>query len=283
MSDMSTTKKLLGLLSEKHPAEQWAFFPELGNASGYLSDRRIDAFAIQLWSSASKHATGWSIAYEIKIARSDFMNEIKDPEKRKKFVDMSNEFYYVTPPGLLNPSEIPEECGLIEGTTSLKVKKIAQQRSNIMYSPEFFSSLCEREDKRDPQHYKAFKYVGNEVSLTDLRNIFRDEKEKLLNDAKRLVRDEIFNECQNRFHRQMYEQLSLLLRQGFNIEKPYYGFTIKKDSSMSEKDKIIENLFHELIENIQKAKNGLLHEENLSKKSEIRQHLGVALKLVDAL
>jgi hypothetical protein len=39
---------------------------------------------------------------------------MKQPLKRRIGLRYSNEFYFVTPAGLLNTSEIPIECGLVE-------------------------------------------------------------------------------------------------------------------------------------------------------------------------
>ena len=39
---------------------------------------------------------------------------MKQPLKRRIGLRYSNEFYFVTPGGLLNTSEIPIECGLVE-------------------------------------------------------------------------------------------------------------------------------------------------------------------------
>jgi hypothetical protein len=54
------------------------------------------------------------VCYEIKTSRADFLCELKHPLKRRIGLRYSNEFYFVTPSGLLDISEIPVECGLIE-------------------------------------------------------------------------------------------------------------------------------------------------------------------------
>jgi hypothetical protein len=45
---------------------------------------------------------------------ADFLCEIKQPLKRRIGLRYSNEFYFVTPAGLLKTSELPIECGLVE-------------------------------------------------------------------------------------------------------------------------------------------------------------------------
>lgn len=54
------------------------------------------------------------VCYEVKVSRADFLCEMKQPLKRRIGLRYSNEFYFVTPAGLLNTSEIPIECGLVE-------------------------------------------------------------------------------------------------------------------------------------------------------------------------
>ena len=90
----------------------WAFFAELRIGTGYgrEAEQRIDAWAIALWPSADFNR----VAYEVKISRSDFLVEIKKPQKRRRAMMFSNQFYFATPIGLLKESEIPPECGLVE-------------------------------------------------------------------------------------------------------------------------------------------------------------------------
>ena len=54
------------------------------------------------------------ICYEIKMSRGDFRTELKNPLKRRIGMRFSNEFYFVTPAGMLDVHEVPPHCGLIE-------------------------------------------------------------------------------------------------------------------------------------------------------------------------
>lgn len=90
--------------------DQWIYLEELANATGSMATGRIDAWAMNLWPSKKLER----LAFEIKISRSDFLREIKQPSKRKAGLLASNEFYFVTPSGLLKKEEIPVECGLME-------------------------------------------------------------------------------------------------------------------------------------------------------------------------
>jgi hypothetical protein len=87
-------------------------FAELRVGTGYGKDaeQRIDFWVMDLMPSQSCRR----IAIEIKVSRSDFLNEIKHPTKRRRALLLSNEFYFATPPGLVKIEELPPECGLVE-------------------------------------------------------------------------------------------------------------------------------------------------------------------------
>ena len=53
-------------------------------------------------------------AVEVKVSRSDWLSELKDPMKRAPIVAISARFYFASPAGMTLPAELPEGCGLIE-------------------------------------------------------------------------------------------------------------------------------------------------------------------------
>lgn len=89
--------------------------------------QRIDLFAIYCWSEKRYQR----VAVEVKTSRPDFLSEIRRPSKRQRALDLSHEFYFATPKGLVAPHEIPAECGLIEvqpnGRTRVVVKAPLRQ------------------------------------------------------------------------------------------------------------------------------------------------------------
>ncbi len=142
---------IVNALAKRHGinGREWAFFPELRAGTGYKSYRkkdnpqqRFDAWAINLYPSM-KHLT---IAYEIKVSRSDFLHELKHPNKRVQAMEHSNEFYFVVPKGLVTVAEVPEDCGLIEvneqGIT--RVVKKAIRRTEVKLTWNFLASIARR-------------------------------------------------------------------------------------------------------------------------------------------
>lgn len=137
-------------------ADKWAYFEELRVGTGYGRgvEQRIDAWAMHLWPSESMVR----IAYEVKVSRADFLNELKNPLKRRKALLFSNMFFFVTPPGLVKPEEVPLECGLEEVHTSpgeteqrLKIIVPAPWRDNPPPPWSLFAAVARRIAREERQ------------------------------------------------------------------------------------------------------------------------------------
>lgn len=82
----------------------------MGSGFGAAQMRRID-----LWTIDPGPATGCRTAsYEIKVSRSDFLGELKQPNKQRSARLFSDEFWYAAPEGLIKPEEVPDWAGLVE-------------------------------------------------------------------------------------------------------------------------------------------------------------------------
>ena len=79
-------------------------------------ERYIDLWGIR--ANADQGCTSYT--FEIKVSRADFQRDLKQPSKQDGARALSNEFYFVTPPGLLKPEEIPDWAGLMEPTPGFK-------------------------------------------------------------------------------------------------------------------------------------------------------------------
>lgn len=91
---------------------EWLFFSELRVGTGRRNGnaQRLDAFALN----SLPHTAMKRVCYEIKTSRPDFLAELNHPLKRRIGMRYSNEFYFVTPAQLVDITEIPPECGLVE-------------------------------------------------------------------------------------------------------------------------------------------------------------------------
>lgn len=84
--------------------------------------RRFD-----LWTMARSYSPLTFYGYEIKISRADYPQD----KKWQDYLPYCNQFYWVTPWGMVKPEETPGECGLIwcsQNLTRTYVKKKAAHR-----------------------------------------------------------------------------------------------------------------------------------------------------------
>jgi hypothetical protein len=139
MDSCNTAGALLDALERGLHASQseWLFLRELRVGTGHRNNgaQRLDAFAIN----CLPHLGMKRVCYEVKTSRADFLNEIRQPFKRRIGMRYSNEFYFVTPGGLLAPSEVPVDCGLIEAgyaTFDEWRMLIKRQAGFFSYDPE---------------------------------------------------------------------------------------------------------------------------------------------------
>jgi hypothetical protein len=111
---------------------EWIFLRELRVGTGFHGNaaQRLDAFALN----CLPHTSMRRVCYEVKTSRADFLCEIKQPLKRRRIgLRYSNEFYFVTPVGLFNDSEVPIECGLVEvGVFAQAERSIADVQSSAL-------------------------------------------------------------------------------------------------------------------------------------------------------
>jgi len=106
---------------------EWLFLRELRVGTGHRGQvlQRLDAFALN----CLPHHGMRRICYEIKTSKADFKAELKNPLKKRVGMRYSNEFYFVTPGGLLAAEEVPVECGLVEiGRATFEEWKILMKR-----------------------------------------------------------------------------------------------------------------------------------------------------------
>jgi hypothetical protein len=130
-------------ITRRHSARGPLFFElRCGTGWGKGSEQRLDAFAMEEWPSKGL----LRYAYEVKVSRADFLREMKDPTKRRQALYYSNEFAFVTPPGIVKPEEVPLDCGLVEvhgdGLTDWKVKVPAPRRDGFAPSWLFFAAVA---------------------------------------------------------------------------------------------------------------------------------------------
>jgi hypothetical protein len=94
--------------------------PGVRSASGFDARRTLDAVSLQLWPSSGMLLDG----YEIKVSRSDWLRELKNPAKAQEFVGLVDRLWLVvSDEAIVKDGELPESWGLLaakDGALRLK-------------------------------------------------------------------------------------------------------------------------------------------------------------------
>jgi hypothetical protein len=81
--------------------------------------------------------------HEVKVSRADFLADLAKPEKRQGYAAFCEQFFYVAPAGVIEPSELPPHCGLLieRGTGDFEVITRPRRRHVDLGVPEFMNLI----------------------------------------------------------------------------------------------------------------------------------------------
>jgi hypothetical protein len=107
---MIRSSDVYAALRLRYCAPEWALMFEVANGTGANTRRYADAVAMNLFPSRGLELHG----FEIKISRSDWQRELKDPDKAELISQYCERWWIVTPKGLVKREELPVTWGLLE-------------------------------------------------------------------------------------------------------------------------------------------------------------------------
>ena len=121
----------------------------------------IDSVVCEMWPS-----NGWTRrAIEIKVTRADFLNELKQFEKSAWARAHFHEFWFCSPPDIIQPGETPEGCGLYHTRAGSIITKTAARRNEAISSDELVAALMRSAEKSISSAYaRAEKKALSESS-----------------------------------------------------------------------------------------------------------------------
>lgn len=141
-------------------AQGYQTFFEVGNDTGTRVTRHADAVAIGIWPSTGHQVHG----FEVKVSRTDFLNEMKDPSKSQAIFRFCHRWSLATPPGLVRVDELPPNWGLVTfDGKSLRTVKAAPLLTPEPLTPGFVAALVRRAGEMDASLISAAvdKQVGD--------------------------------------------------------------------------------------------------------------------------
>src|SRR5579859_3147977 len=89
---------------------RYAVAAQVRSQAGHYARRTADFVAMDLWPSARLTLHG----HEIKVSRSDWLRELKDPSKAAEFIPYMNSWWVVVPDArIVRDGELPDDWGLL--------------------------------------------------------------------------------------------------------------------------------------------------------------------------
>ncbi|XXX79129.1 hypothetical protein WMF30_10185 [Sorangium sp. So ce134] len=111
MSNMMTAADLAVALRARYKAPEYAILFEVRNGTGWQrAPRSADAMAMSLWPSRGLELMG----FEVKVSRSDWLRELKDPAKAEEISAYCDRWWVVVgDKNIVQPGELPPTWGLL--------------------------------------------------------------------------------------------------------------------------------------------------------------------------
>lgn len=138
----SSSSQVVAALRLKYPAPEYALFCEVADSTGGPASRSIDVLVQSLWPSRGLDL----VACEIKVSRSDWLRERKNPEKAEMIAQYCDRFYVVVgTAGIVKPEELPPNWGLMQPRgNSLVIAKEAVKLEPLPMSRRFLAAILRR-------------------------------------------------------------------------------------------------------------------------------------------
>lgn len=168
-----TSEQIKMALKTTFPAPGWRVFFEVGNDTGARTRRHADAVAMGIWPSNGHLVHG----FEIKVARGDFLVEMKNPTKSQAVFQFCDRWSLVTPPGLVKVDEVPEPWGLMTfNGTSMRTVKQAPKLDPVPLTPGFVAAMLRRAGEADDALLQASYHKGVEETQAKFHKRMEDWK-----------------------------------------------------------------------------------------------------------
>jgi len=135
------------------------------------------------------------VGFEIKVSRSDLLNELKHPEKADEIGKFCDTWVLVVPKGLIKDSdEIPTYWGILEVSEdlSIRTKKRPLRKETVPINKSFLTSILRRVSKFEADYIeeKATKLALEKVdaAVARSRSVFEELRDDRTRQAKKAVK-----------------------------------------------------------------------------------------------
>lgn len=182
---MTTAGEVLRLLKDRHAKDYGLAECKIGSTwSG--SGMRMD-----YWAMAKSWAKWKTWGYEIKVSRQDFLRD----DKWREYLPYCHEFYFVAPPGVIEPNELPAEAGLL--VTSRNVTRLYQKKKPGAVRDDIDKAILiyalmwrSGGETREERAASWAEWLAQKKTYKDLGRSAQIEMAKLAQEARRMMETE---------------------------------------------------------------------------------------------
>jgi len=265
---MIHSKTLLKLLINKHNKDICVSETKTGATWYANACPRMD-----LWVMNRSWAHPRTICYEIKVSRSDFLQD----NKWTDYLEFCSELYFVAPPGIIEPSELPPEAGLLICSVNgkrLYMKKKAAPRDVEIPESLYRYILMHRVEIIDDTVKKSKKGYWEEwLKTREIDSAFGWEVSKAIQETIKKKIEEV-NDNNERLEREIdkLKEIKLILSSlGLN-EQDIYSWRIKEKLENKIKE-INTGISSDLIKDMENAKTSLENALKIIEKTQTQAQL----------
>lgn len=146
------TPEVKSLLRARFCSPEWAIFFEVGDGTGLNQRRWADAVAMNMYPSRGLEIHG----FEIKVSRSDWLRELKQPEKSSTVQQYCDRWWIVAPKDIIKPGELPPTWGHYDVTPGgIRQIVAAPKLDAIPTTRAFMAAMMRRASGVDEDEVKA--------------------------------------------------------------------------------------------------------------------------------
>lgn len=172
---MTTSAAVKALLRRRYAAPEWALFFEVADSTGAAQRRYADAVAMNLFPSRGLSVHG----FEIKVSKSDFMNEIRNPKKSAAVQQFCDRWWIVAPENAVDETLLPETWGWMQVTdTQLRIRKEAPKLAPVDLSRQFVAAMVRRASEVDNSEIEKIVALRMEEREKSLQRHIDQEVER---------------------------------------------------------------------------------------------------------
>lgn len=201
MNDNKITEKDITYhLKNRFCQPEWAFFSQVRSSTG-SANRIADGIAVNMYASRGYEING----FEIKVSRSDWLNELKRPHKAEEIFNYCDKWWLVVPDkNIVQDGELPKDWGLmVLQKNGVVVKKRAEYKEHEVIDLGFIAALLRRAVV--DQNRMIYKdEIDNELKKEFKRG--QDDKEYVINSLQKKIDN--FEEIIKTFEKETGVQIS---------------------------------------------------------------------------